>query len=288
MTRFIFCTVIFVIAYTGSHAQPNYTPKHFVTVLDTSEFKITMNKKSGGMGCTYIKTSLSIFDVDDDDTTAVRFDKEVVIKIEGPTVNGKRNGIFSTYLIDSADHKKLYKVYEQFYKNDSLNGLWRVYNLKGTLIHSETLVNEKKIGIERDYWIDGTTIINETEYFEDTTKKIERTYYQNGHLKSEIILVNNIINGICKKYYETGVLQDEVNFTDGKFNGKRTYYYPNGKEWIVTEYKNDKAWTILTNYDSKGNKRDGGTLKNGSGTLILYNDDTTVREIVTYKNGERQ
>jgi antitoxin component YwqK of YwqJK toxin-antitoxin module len=288
MTRFIFCTVIFILTNISSNAQPKYTPKHFVAVLDTSEFKITMNKKTGGKGCTYIQTAISIFDVDDDDTTAVRFDQEAVLKIEGTMVNGKRNGIFSTYLMDSADHKKLYKIYDQSYKNDSLDGQWRVYNLKGTLVHSENSVNGKKIGVERDYWIDGTTIINETEYFEDTAKKIERTYYPNGHLKSEFSFINNIPNGICKKYYDTGVLQDQVNFTNGKFNGIRTYYYPNGKEWIVTEYKNDKAWTILANYNSKGNKRDGGTLKNGNGTLLLYDDDTTVREVITYKNGDVQ
>ena len=38
----------------------------------------------------------------------------------------------------------------------------------------------------------------------------------------------------------------------------------------------------------KGNKRDAGTLKNGNGTVILYDEDGTVMEIMTYKNGVEQ
>jgi hypothetical protein len=47
-------------------------------------------------------------------------------------------------------------------------------------------------------------------------------------------------------------------------------------------------WTVVANYDSKGNKRDPGTLKEGNGTIILYDDDATIREVVIFKNGVLQ
>jgi len=288
MKKNIFSSLIFFLACLIANAQqPKYTPKHFVTILDTNEFKITMPKEQGE-GHTFVKTRPPLFDVDDDNTTAITFDQEVVVMIEGTILNGKKNGIFTTYLIDSFDHKKLYKIWEQSYKNDSLNGVWKTYNLKGNLVHIENNVNNKLIGIARDYWIDGKIIMGETEYFADTAKRIERKYYNNGNLKSDIRFIHDLANGTGKKYYENGVLKDQVIFKDGKLNGIRTYYYPNGKEWIIEEYKNDKDWTLIANFDSKGNKRNGGTLKNGTGTLIFYDDDTTVREVRTFKNGEIQ
>jgi antitoxin component YwqK of YwqJK toxin-antitoxin module len=60
------------------------------------------------------------------------------------------------------------------------------------------------------------------------------------------------------------------------------------KPWIEEIFKNGLKWTVVANYDSKGNKRDPGTLKEGNGTLILYDDDVTVREVSMYKNGVLQ
>jgi antitoxin component YwqK of YwqJK toxin-antitoxin module len=54
------------------------------------------------------------------------------------------------------------------------------------------------------------------------------------------------------------------------------------------EYKNGKSWKVISNFDNKGNKRNPGTLNNGNGTLILYNEDGSIRETLTYKNGEQQ
>jgi len=284
MNRIVSVLAFIFICTISNAQQPKYTPKHFVAILDTNEFKITMPRKQG-TGYTFLKIHPPVFDVDDANTTSVLFSQDIVVKIEGTISSGKRNGIFTTYIIDSADHKKLYKIWEQTYKDDELNGEWRVYNLKGTLVHLENYINSRQIGIERDYWIDGKTILEEKEYFADTAKRIDRQYHVNGHLKSEIILIHNIVNGICRKFYENGALEDEAFFKDGKFDGIRTYYYPDGKKWIVEEYKNDMHWTIIANYDSKGNKRNGGTLTNGNGSLILYDDDRTIRETLLFKDG---
>ena len=54
------------------------------------------------------------------------------------------------------------------------------------------------------------------------------------------------------------------------------------------EYNNGKPWKAISNFDQKGIRRDAGSLKDGNGTLILYNEDGTVRETLTYRNGEQQ
>ena len=51
--------------------------------------------------------------------------------------------------------------------------------------------------------------------------------------------------------------------------------------------KNGRCWNVIANYKEDGQKRNPGTLKDGNGTVILYNDDDSIREIETYINGAK-
>ena len=269
-----------------THAQePVYTKKHFVTKQDTTEFKPDGLVKDGFVR-SYVEVSTEIFDVDDNETTIVKGGVNALMYLEGNLKNGKKYGICRQYLIDSADHKKRYLVAEQTYENDKLNGPWKVYNLKGTLMRLINYKNDSLNGICQDYWIDGKTILHEDEFFNGKSRFITREYKD-----GKIAEANTVINGVTtdvKEYYEAGVLKEKFNVKNGMRDGLRIYYYPDGKPWIETIYKEGKAWTVIANYDSKGNKRNAGTLKDGNGTLVFYDDDTTIRETVTYKNGKAQ
>jgi antitoxin component YwqK of YwqJK toxin-antitoxin module len=269
-----------------AHAQePVYTEKHFVTRLDTAEFKPLGPVKNGSVK-TYIEAGTTIYDVDDNETTVVKGGINALIYLEGSMKNGKKDGVCRQYLIDSADHKKRYLINEQTYANDKLNGLWKVYNLKGTLARVMNYKNDSLNGMCREYWIDGKTILNEDEFFNGRNRFISREF-KSGKITRATLVVNGVTSEV-KEYYETGVLKEEFSVKNGMRDGLRIYYYPDGKPWIETIYKENKAWTVIVNYDSKGNKRNAGTLKDGNGTLILYDDDTTIRQTVTYKNGEAQ
>lgn len=264
---------------------PAYTIKHFVTKLDTTEFKPDGPRKNGPVR-TYIEVNTDIFDVDDNETTIVKGGVHALMYIEGNFKDGKKNGICRQYLIDSTNHKKLYLVAEQTLENDKLNGPWKMYNLKGTLARLISYKNDSLSGKCQDYWIDGKTIMHEDEFFDGRARFISREY-KNGKLVEESLVVKGETIEI-KEFYETGVLKDKNSVKNGMRDGLRIYYYPDGKPWIEMIYKADKEWTVVNNYDSKGNKRNGGTLKDGSGTVIYYSDDTTIRETLTYKNGVEQ
>ncbi len=292
--------------------QPLYTIKQFVSIYDTSEFKNAQAPKNG-FGRNYILTEPETWDTDDNNTTHVRGGgRTALVCIEGMYKAGKKNGIFSFFLIDSSDHSRRFKIWEQTYVNDKLNGQWKTYNLKGTLIRVQNFKNDSLNGISRNYWIDGQTIIEEQEYFNGRNKFLIRTFYKSGKIETEQSFENGVINGISKSYYENGIIQEqmtmkndqpngpakkfyedgtlkeEVTLVNGKFDKIRKYYHPNGQLWIEQEYLNGLPWTVIANYDEKGNRRNAGSLKDGNGTLILYNEHGTIRETLTYVNGIQQ
>jgi len=283
-----FVLFIVILSLPGFTQEPKYTQKYFVSYHDTDSFKPIVPKKSGFVR-TYIISNPTIWDTDDANTTHVKAAVQTaLICIEGKFDNGSRKGLFTYYLIDSFDHSKRYKLYEQDFVNNKLTGLWKHFNLKGVVIRYQTYKNDSLNGLARDYWIDGKTIMEEREYTNGSKKFIVRSYYETGKVKQESTIENGIFNGPSKQFYENGKIMEEVYFKNGEYDKTRKYYFPNGQLWIEQEYKNGLRWNVIANYDEKGNKRDAGTLKNGNGTVILYNEDGTVRETLTYKNGIEQ
>ena len=281
----ILLTLLQVYAFTQ---EPKYTKKYFVSHHDTTEFKPIIPKKDGYVR-TFIIADPVIWDTDNNNTTHVTGSAvHALICIEGQYKNDKRDGIFTFQIIDSFDHSKKYKIWEQTFVNDKLNGQWKTFNLKGTMVSYQTYKNDTLHGIARNYWIDGQSIMEEKEYFNGPNKFIVKEYHKPGVLKRQMMIENGALNGPGKRYYENGKLEEEVYFTNDELDKTRKYYHPNGQLWIEQEYKNGQHWNIIANYDQKGNKRNAGTLKNGNGTIIYYNDDGTVRETINYVNGKEQ
>ena len=264
--------------------QPKWTQKHFVSFFDTSAFKIT-NPENDGLLRTYILTQPQIVDIDDDSTTYIKGSVTALLCFEGQKINHKRNGIFNVYLIDSTDHSKRYKIWQQEYLNDKLNGKWKVFTLHGTIAGYQTFKNDSLNGPAIDYWIDGKSITEERIYFNGKSKYIQKDYFENGKVEDETTYTNDIPNGLTKEYYSTGILKREVVLENGIQNGMFKYYYPSGKIWIEEEMKNGLTWSVIANYMQNGKIRNAGTLKDGDGTIIFYNDDGSIRETATYKNG---
>jgi antitoxin component YwqK of YwqJK toxin-antitoxin module len=279
---FLLCSLT---ATRSSAQEPRYTKKHFVSIPDTTEFKVIYPTRDGPVR-TYISADPVVWDLDDDSTTFVRGGVNAILCIEGQSKNSKREGVFRFYLIDSTDHSKRYKIWEQTYENDKLNGQWRTYSLRGTLVSFQTFKDDSVNGLTRNFWIDGRTIMDEQEYFNGHNRYIQRDYYKNGKLESETHFENGKGNGTGRKLYENGNPKEEVNLKNGVFDGTRKYYYPNGQLWIEQTYRLGKSWTVIANYTDKGVKRDAGTLHDGNGTIIFYNDDGTVREVVQYVDGD--
>lgn len=280
----ILLLMLFISCGNSFAQQPNYTPKNFVNRLDTAEFKYITPKKNG-FSRTFLLTKPSYYDLDDDSTTYIMFSDSAVITVEGNIKNGNREGVYKFYLTDEYDHNKRYKIWEQTFKNDKLDGEWRKYKLRGGLVSTENFKNGILNGISKMYWIDGKTLVEETKYFDDPSFVVLRKYYSNNKLKSTSAFTAGKLNGISKSYYENGNLKEYAEFKNNDFNGVRKYFYENGQLWIEQTYVEGKFLDVIANYTEGGIKRDPGSLKNGTGTIIFYNEDGSVREVQHIING---
>src|SRR5262245_33707901 len=148
----------FVIYAMISLAQPpKYTPKHFVAALDTNEFKNIKIPKQG-ITRTYIVSKIEIWDLDDYHTTFVNGAIIGLLCFEDHMLNMKKEGVTSVYLIDSLNHSRRYKIWDQTYSNNQLNGKWYTYTLEGTLLSFQTYKNDSLNDLTRYFWIDGVKI----------------------------------------------------------------------------------------------------------------------------------
>jgi antitoxin component YwqK of YwqJK toxin-antitoxin module len=281
----IFITIILTIlsVHVTLAQHPLYTEKRFVSKLDKREFKEIIPNKDG-FSRNYISLNPEIFDVDDNDTTRILSYVPAVVCVEGTMKNGKRNGQFAFYLIDSIDHTKRFKIWEQDVIDDQLNGQWKTFDLRGKLVRYRTFKKDSLNGTCKDFWIDGT-LQEEREFFNGKQNYNMKKFSRSGKIEEEISFVSGLPHGQGKKYYPNGNLMDEVTLKNGEIDGPRKYYYPSGIVWIEYVYREGKPWNIVANYDEMGKMRNAGTLRNGNGTVILYNDDGSVREIEEYKNG---
>ncbi|MEP1488469.1 MAG: hypothetical protein ABJK28_08575 [Algibacter sp.] len=69
-----------------------------------------------------------------------------------------------------------------------------------------------------------------------------------------------------------------------KYSGEYVFYYPNGNVWSKRIYKNGLPWKVISNFDPNGTPQEKGTLKDGKGTLYVWNENGTFAELLTFKN----
>lgn len=255
-------TTIFLLGMAGwlSSSGQQIDFHRFVRDEDAAELK-AVNPAADGFSRTYVMEAVQVYDLDADSSTYVMNRQIVLLCEEGQLKDKRREGVFSFYLTDNSDQRKRYKIWEKNFANNKLNGPWRIYTLRGGLVKIQTYKNDSLNGPSRTYWIDGKNIMDERDYVNGRNKYIQRTYYKNGKVESEIPYENGRLNGVMKQYY------------------------PGGQLSVEQVYKAGKTWEIRANFTAKGLRRKAGTLRNGNGTVIYYNDDGTVREVKTFVNG---
>lgn len=134
-------------------------------------------------------------------------------------------------------------------------------------------------------------------------------YFENGQIKSRYNYdVNNDFpidqylkdgtqilsdgTGEYRTYYKLGQLRMSSHMKKGCRDGITTWYYKNGQVQKSAVYKYSEKlkpyglrWEVLSTYTKDGKALNKGTLKNGTGTWIEYDEDGNRTKVYKYTNG---
>ncbi len=99
-------------------------------------------------------------------------------------------------------------------------------------------------------------------------------------------LSNEERSGTWKTFYENGKVESIANFARDTLNGDFKYLYDNGQLWTEEVYKHGNLMEVICNYNNKGKRNDPGTLKNGNGTVNIFDENGKLTETHYFANGQ--
>ncbi len=247
------------------------------------------------------------FDENGNITAILEYKNDFLIKreeINKKDEKGLKQGYWKTFYPDGKIEK------EMFFVNDTITGLYKVYNRLGQLVEKK----EYNMGIE--ILPDSTkkdSLLWKEEYDNSGRIKYLGAFRNNkpiGIHKEYDYLKNNIL---AKIYNDEGILEatgylDSLNkktgewlyYSDGKISskglyvndkkkGEWMYYYPDGKIKQKGSYKNNKPIGKWLMYNTNGNIVKEENYENGKleGKYIEYNDSGKVVVVGQYENNEK-
>lgn len=199
------------------------------------------------------------------------------VSFKGNYLNGKLHGNSSWYFTNG----KLST--NANYSNGILNGTYQGYFESGSMMEKTPYVNGK---------ISGTA-----EYYHPNGKILGRDIYRNGDFlrpeeyfdeNGKSILSNG--SGLQLTYHNNGKINLRMTYLDYCRNGKAQWYFSNGQLKQEAIYKYSEAhkpfglrWEIVSSFDESGKPLEKGTLKEGNGTWISYDNGKKV--VTEYVNG---
>lgn len=217
------------------------------------------------------------------DGPLTKYHEDGSLKWQGKYVGGLVSGTFKSW----NDQGGL----EQVSVGTALGTIKRKYvyqNGSTKAIGTEFYSKKKKEYLRKGDW----------EFFrEDGSPSLTEIYKEGkiiGHRNQYLpdgtqILVDG--TGFFRTFYDSGEISFEAEYRDGARDGIANWYYKNGqlKQSIKYEYDESlrpqgKRLTIVASYDKNGTPRDGGTLKDGNGNIISY-DDKGIATSTMYRNG---
>lgn len=175
--------------------------------------------------------------------------------VAGQLVNGREQGLFH-YRYDTMSTGRFDRVYENGRQLETI-----YYHRNGNVASRGLLIDHAPHGIFRSYNEAGNMILEQT--------------YKAG-----------IPDGPSHYFYEDGKRMMSETLVNGQSNGRRVRYHRNGQISDEVMMHDNKPWAALSCFDPQGKKKGTGTLKNGTGSLKLYNDAGQLIAIEYYQEGD--
>lgn len=188
-----------------------------------------------------------------------------------------------TMVVKTFDDKARLSAEDSYVKDCIYSQKFYFYNKYGKLDSEELYVNSKHVSskvyyYKKDYY--GFFIVDKTQRPRIETRK---EFYLNGSLKKEGAFLKGKMNGKYLTYYDNGGKQCDCNYRNGKKDSTQVIYHKNGQVWTEKIYKNGIIWEVVSNFNEAGDPVEKGTLKDGNGTLYIY-DEKGILQIIEYYN----
>ena len=208
----------------------------------------------------------------------IHYNDKGIITYKGNYVNQQKEGL-SEWFYDNS------KLEESFnYKKGIRNGVNKIYFQNGNLMQKGNYDNDVLNG-EIEYYHPNGKIAGKQKYTNGTFIELLDCYDENGN----ITLKNG--TGSSISYYNNGNIESIINYKNHCRDGKAEWFYDNGKLEQSAIYKyseNNKPfglrWEILESYSKDGKQRYAGTLKDGNGEWVTY-DQNNKPTVKLYENG---
>ena len=216
------------------------------------------------------------------------------LRNRGREINGKRFGEWVFVNLLNSSIGNFYRFSTETYNSQSiLEGYFSEYfyeadsySINPKLNFTGSYKNGKKHGDFTYYSPEGTPQF--VEIWENGTfKKLKNIYNrQTNSVSAEG-------TGEAVVYNEFGLLSIKTNYEKGHRSGITEWYHKNGKLKQKVLYKRNPddpeglRWEILEVNDKNGNPLPKGTLKNGNGTIINYDENGKPLKTITYQNGKK-
>jgi len=202
-------------------------------------------------------------------------------------------------------------VFSEITFKDGKGILYKYYDPNNKLIDEFTCIDNKKSGIEKQYYdaggimsetpyeggkINGTVIYffkngktsSETPYKDDTINGTQESYYENGQIEEETHYKNGKMIDTLRSYYENGQLKLERIYSNGKENGITRSYFQNGKIWGEIPYSNGTNDGVQREYYESGGLMHERTFIKGNevGVDKTYYEDGKIKIECPFVDGK--
>lgn len=167
-------------------------------------------------------------------------------------------------------------------------GFWEFYHRGVTYAFLQIEYGPEGVERNRKQFNEQNVLAMEISYNDSDGSKSYKAYYPGGSLYEEGRLINDKQEGVWNQYYEDGALGIVKNFTNGVINGEFKQLYPNGNVKLRLDFLNGRIWNVIEMRDINGNSLDSGSLKNGNGTLISYDDNGNLQQVQNIVDGQVQ
>jgi antitoxin component YwqK of YwqJK toxin-antitoxin module len=155
----------------------------------------------------------------------------------------------------------------QQFRHGIQEGIVEIYNDKGQIDHTFTMVNKEKHGEEVFYFVN--PLMNKAP--------------QKSKPKLSLFWYHNRIQGLVKTWYENGQQESQKEMNQNVRHGLATSWYQNGTIMMIEEYDHDKL--LKGEYIKKGEVSPTSRINNGKGIATLFDQDGNFIKKVNYHDG---